>query len=139
MKAFFLCLFFLFVATAATSVRAQTGPAGHTYGGDRPAVEGEAGNAPTKITGVLDKIEKFRNGLRITIKAGDNKEYQYSVFYAGQGPQTSLSVDKNVKDVTLKTVDDLKVADTVYIKIDAGNIKSLVLKQRPAETAQNKP
>jgi outer membrane lipoprotein-sorting protein len=138
MKPFFLCIFLLILATAATTARAQTGAAGKTYGGDRSAVEGSnTDEAPTKITGVLDKIERYRNGLRITIKSNNKKVYQYSVYYEGQGPQTTLSVDKNVK-VALKTLDDLKVEDIVSIKLDGGNVKSLVLKERPAEKAKDK-
>jgi hypothetical protein len=137
MKPIFLCLCFLLVATAASTARAQTGGAGKSYGGDRPAVEGGAAeDAPTKITGVLDKIEKYGNGLRITIKAKNNKEYQYSLFYEGHGPKTTLSVEKNLK-VELKTLDDLKVEDTVLVKLDAGNVKSLVLKDRPSEKAKD--
>jgi hypothetical protein len=129
MKPFSLFLFLLVIATAAVTVNAQTGLAGKTYGGDRPAMDGGADEAPSKLTGVVGKIDHFRNGLRITIKVKNNKEYRYSVFYSGQGPQTSLSVDKNV-NVTLKTLDDLKVNDVVSVKLDSGNIKSLVLKER---------
>jgi len=131
MKQFCLCLFFVFIAAAATTARAQAGAAGKTYGGDQ-GLTTSPDSGPTKLTGVVDKIEKFKNGLRITVKVDKKKEYQYNLFYAGQGPQVSLSVDKNV-GVQLKTVDDLKLEDTVLLKLDRGNIKSLVLKERPAE------
>jgi hypothetical protein len=136
MKRFFICLSFLALAAAAKTVNAQTGLAGHTYGGDRPAVEGSTDQAPGKLTGVVDKIEHYRNGLRLTIKTDNKKEYQYSLYYAGQGPQTSLSVEKKC-NAALKSLDDLKVNDVIAIKIDAGNIKSLTLKERPADNGDN--
>jgi len=138
MKQFCLCLFFVFIATAAaTTARAQAGPAGKTYGGDQGLTTFDD-RGPSKLTGVLDKIEKFRNGLRITVKADNKKEYQYNLFYVGQGPQVKLSVEKNV-DVQLKTLDDLKLNDTVFLKLDQGTVKALVLKERPADKPKETP
>jgi len=133
MKQFCLCLFLfvVFLATAASTARAQAGPAGSTYGGDQ-GLTTDPYAGPTKITAVVDKIEKFKNGIRITVTADNKKEYQYNLFYPGPWPQATLSVEKKL-NVKLKTVDDLKLQDTVLIKLDRGNIKELVLKARPAE------
>ena len=138
MKRLFLCSLFLFVTTAATTAMGQAGPAGETYGGDRGMVS-PGRTAPTKVTGVLDKIERYSNGLKITVMGKDKKEYQYSLWYQGHGPQTALSVDKKV-NVELKRLDDLRLEDVVSIKLDGdtGSVKSLVLRERPGEQAKEK-
>jgi len=139
MKQVCFCLFFLFIAAAVTTARAQGHAAasqnqGPPWGSGFDSIYGDTGfyAGPTKLTGVVDKIEKFKNGIRITVKVHDKKEYQYNLFYARQGPQVTLSVARNL-NVQLHTVDNLKLQDTVFLKLDDGKLKALVLKERPVE------
>jgi len=140
-KSFMGLVFLLLVGCVTTVASAQLAPAGQGYGGDPAYGAVATKEAPTKLTGVLDKIQKYRNGLKLTIAAANKKYYQYSVYYAGQGFQTALSVDKGCA-ATLNSLDDLKVNDVVFLKLNGTNVKSLVLKERPADipaTTTTKP